>query len=180
MHYDIIDLIVQLIDKDLCATPYDLKTMCVSFSKAISNVTIAKLMMRMNFGRINTRSHLCINRYCLRDTENVMLYIWKKYSDGYEHTIKLNSLAFETDSMFVNGKKYPVRSHYCCECFKKYVLIGDNKNASQHYQWFLGLKQVNVTFNDKPTPSTWYKKFERRCMEPLSDEQVNMLCKPVD
>ena len=184
MPYDIITLIVQLIDKDLCATPYDIKTMCVSFSKAVSNVTIAKLMMRMNFGRINTRSHVCINRDCVRDTKNVMEYIWKDHDGYYMHTIKLDSLAFETDVMVVNGKEYPVRSHYCCECFKKFVLIGDNKNASQHYEWVrelkLVIKQVNVTFNDKPTPSTWYKKFERRCMEPLSDEQVNMLCKPVD
>ena len=66
-----------------------------------------------------------------------------------------------------------------CECFKKFVLIGDNKNVSQHYQWVRGLKQVNVTFNDKPTPSTWYK-FERDCVEPLTDKQVNMLCEPVD
>ena len=178
MPYDIIALIVQFINKDLCATPYDLKTMCVSFSKAINNVAIAKLMMRMNFGRINTRYPVCINRYCVRDTKNVMLYIWKEYSDWYEHTA-LDSLAFETDVMVVNGKKYPVRSQYCCECFKKFVLIGDNKNVSQHYQWVRRLKQVNVTFNDKPTPSTWYK-FKRDRVEPLTDKQVNMLCEPVD
>ena len=181
--YDIIALIVQLIDKDLCATPYYLKTMCVSFSKAISNVTIAKLMIRMNFGRINTRSHVCINRYCVRDTKNVMEYIWKDHDGYYMHTEKLDSLAFETDVMVVNGKEYPVRSHYCCECFKKFVLIGDNKNASQHYEWVrelkLVIKQVNVTFNDKPTPSTWYNCIMRR-MEPLNNEQVSMLCQPVD
>ena len=183
MPYDIIALIVQLLDKDLCATPYDLKTMCVSFSKAISNVTIAKFMMRVNFGRINTRSHVCINRYCVRDTKNVMEYIWKDHDGYYMHTIKLDSLAFETDVMVVNGKEYPVRSHYCCECFKKFVLIGDNKNVSQHYEWVrelkLVIKQVNVTFNDKPTPSTWYNCIMRR-VEPLNKWQVNMLCEPID
>ena len=183
MPYDIIALIVQFINKDLCATPYYLKTMCVSFSKAINNVAIAKLMMRMNFGRINTRYPVCINRYCARDTKNVMEYIWKDHDGYYMYTIKLDSLAFETDVMVVNGKEYPVRSHYCCECFKKFVLIGDNKNVSQHYEWVheskIVIKQVNVTFNDKPTPSTWYNCIMRR-VEPLTDEQVNMLCEPID
>lgn len=178
MPYDIIASIVKLLDGDyLRTTLYDIKTMCISFSKAISNVTIAKLMMQTKFGRINTRSSECINRYCVLDTENVMLHVWEAEAGYYEHIRQLDGL--KTTTMIVNGKEYPVRSHYCSECFKKFVLLGDNKNVSQHYQWVSGYRQVNVTFSDKPAPSTWYR-FYRQRVEPLSDWQLRMLCIPVD
>ena len=57
----------------------------------------------------------------------------------------------------INGKPHWIRSHYCCECFKKHVLVGENKNASQHYGNYCdGVQQVEVYFHNEPWPSTWF------------------------
>jgi hypothetical protein len=78
--------------------------------------------------------------------------------------------------MFVNGKEYPVKHHYCPECFVKFVLVGSNPNASRHYGDHTsdGNKQVNVSFNAEPTPSTWihYQTWDKK---PLTKWQVNAL-----
>ena len=122
----------------------------------------------------------CINPACVVDTEGAVLYIWEANSLAYEHTNR--QAALNTTTIRVNGEKHWNRSHYCCECFKKHVLVGDNKNASQYYNYDHsrpGGQQVEVIFHYEPMPSTWYNSVTKRDEE-LTEFQKAMLCKPVD
>jgi len=104
---------------------------------------------------VPTKREYCINPECVQETEGAMLYIWEAHSQSYEHIERQTALNITT--MWVNGKPHWIRSHYCCECFKKYVLVGDNKNASQNYGNYCdGVQEVDVYFHNEPWPSTWY------------------------
>ena len=150
-------------------------------SKSSSNFTKAKHLLTATFENnpkpsVNKRV-CCINSYCYHDSESALLYVWEANSCGYEHT---KQDALMNTEMMVNGKLYPINSPYCCECFKKFVLPGDNNKVSQHYgDYIYGCHLVNVTFNDKPSSSTWYNEKTQQ-VEPLDDWQVSMLSKPVD
>ena len=126
---------------------------------------------------VPTERKECINPYCVPDTEGAVLYIWEACSPAYEHTERQPAL--NTTTMHVWGEKYRVRSPYCCECFKKHVLVGDNPNASYLYDCRKGVQQVVVCFHWEPTPSGWYNIAKKR-WEDLTELQKSMLCKPVD
>jgi hypothetical protein len=97
----------------------------------------------------------CINPNCIEETEGPVFYIWKANSVTYEHNKR--QAALNMSIIWVNGKKQWIRSHYCCECFKKHVLVGKNKNASQHYGNYCdGVQEVDVYFHNEPWPSTWF------------------------
>ena len=120
----------------------------------------------------------CINPYCVLDTEGAVLYIWKAYSPKYVHTKRQKALNKTT--MRVWGEKFLFRSPYCCECFKKHVLVGDNKNVSQQYGYYRpGVQHVVVFFHWEPTPSSWYNSAKKRD-EDLTEFQKSMFCRPVD
>ena len=115
----------------------------------------------------------CINPNCIQETEGAVLHIWKANSLTYEHNKR--QAALNMSIMWVNGVKQWIRSHYCCECFKKHVLVGKNKNASQHYeQYCSGVQAVDVKFHNEPWPSTWYNSITKR-NEVLSKRQLCML-----
>jgi hypothetical protein len=115
----------------------------------------------------------CINPNCIEDTEGPVLYIWKANSVTYEHNER--QAALNMSIIWVNGKKQWIRSHYCCECFKKHVLVGDNKHASQHYEYYCpGVQAVEVYFHYEPVHSTWYNSITKRD-EKLSERQLCML-----
>ena len=115
----------------------------------------------------------CINPNCIEDTEGPVLHIWKANSVTYEHNKR--QAALNMSIIWVNGKKQWIRSHYCCECFKKYVLVGNNKNASQHYEYYCpGVQAVEVYFHYEPVHSTWYNSITKRD-EKLSEQQLCML-----
>ena len=149
-------------------------------SKSSSNFTKAKHLLTATFEnnpKPSVNKRVCINSYCYHDSESALLYVWEANGFGYEHT---KQDALMNTKMMVNGKQYPINSPYCCECFKKFVLIGDNNKVSQHYgDYIYGCHLVNVTFNDKPSSSTWYNEKTQQ-VEPLDDWQVSMLSKPVD
>jgi len=99
----------------------------------------------------------CINPFCVKDMEGAVLYIWKANSPEYVHTKRQKAL--NTTIMLVWVEKFWFRSHYCCECFKKHVLVGDNTNVSQQYGYYRpGVQHVEVCFHWKPMPSGWYNK----------------------
>ena len=99
----------------------------------------------------------CINPNCIEDTEGPVLYIWEDRSLAYMHNER--QMALNITTMQVNGKPHWVQSHYCCECFKKHVLVGNNKNASQHYGGYCdGVQAVEVYFHNEPWPSTWHNR----------------------
>jgi hypothetical protein len=104
---------------------------------------------------VPSKREYCINPECVKETESAVLYIWEAHSQAYEHTDRQAALNITTAR--VNGKPHWIRSHYCCECFKKHVLVGENKNASQHYGNYCdGVQEVEVYFHNEPWPSTWF------------------------
>ena len=122
---------------------------------------------------VPTKRKYCINPECVKDTEGAVLYIWEANSLSYEHTDR--QAALNISIIWVNGKKQWIRSHYCCECFKKHVLVGDNKHASQHYEYYCpGVQAVEVYFHYEPVHSTWYNSITKRD-EKLSERQLCML-----
>jgi hypothetical protein len=157
------------------------KETCVLFSKSVSQFYIAGQMVSTKYGVFTERyvdkrfkmMANCVNANCYHDTEAVCEYVWNYGYRRYNHRIQE---PMQSTTMFVNGKEYPVKHHYCAECFVKYVLVGSNPNASRHYGNYCrdGDKQVDVTFNDEPTPSTWihYQSWDKK---PLLRWQVDAL-----
>ena len=135
---------------------------------------VAKQRLQEFFEKfVPTKRKYCINPECVEETEGVVLYIWKANSVTYEHNNR--QAALNISIMRVNGVKHWFMSHYCCECFKKHVLVGDNKNASQHYEQYCpGVQAVDVYFHNEPWPSTWYNSITKR-NEVLSKRQLCML-----
>ncbi len=179
---EIIALIVdRLGNKDYLVS---FKETCVLFSKSVSQFYIAGQMVSVKYGVFTERyvdkrfefQHVmgdCANANCYYDTEAVCEYVWNYGYSRYNHRIQK---PMQSTTMFVNGKEYPVKHHYCAECFVKYVLVGSNPNASRHYGDHCsdGDKQVNVTFNAEPTPSTWIH-YQTGTKEPLTKWQVDAM-----
>lgn len=86
---------------------------------------------------------LCINIDCYEETFEVFKEIHHYYDRRYMHT---KQKALNTSIIIINNKKFTIKSHYCCECFKKYVLIGDRKNVEVIYHNDL-CDQVNIQVN---------------------------------
>lgn len=129
---------------------------CKSLSNLVSKFSLAREMLNEFFEKfVHTKREDCINPKCVKETEYAMLHIWEAHSLAYEHTQRQAALNITT--MVVNGEKHWIRSPYCCECFKKHVLVGENKNASQHYGNYCdGVQEVEVYFHNEPWPSTWF------------------------
>jgi len=168
------------------------KETCVLFSKSVSQFYIAGQMVSTKYGVFTKRLHptrirpeyprstvrpeRCANANCYHDTEAVLDYVWNYGFTRYDHRIQE---PMQSTTMIVDGKEYPVKSHYCAECFVKYVLCGSNPNVSRHYGDYCqdGNLQVNVSFNKEPTPSTW-RHFQTRNKEPLLPFQIDaLICK---
>ena len=167
------------------------KETCGLFNKSVSQFYIAGQMVSTKYGVFTPRwlknedvcfwdYQRCINVDCFDETENVVSDVWNY---GFRRYIHTHQQPLNTAIMIVDGKPYPVKSQYCCECFKRHVLVGSNPNASQHYgEVYDGdiyednypCMQVNVTFNKKPTPSTW-TNYRTHQVEPLLEWQVNAL-----
>jgi hypothetical protein len=118
--------------------------------------SVAKQQLQEFFEKfVPSKRTYCINPDCVKETENAVMHIWKVNALAYEHTERQAALNITT--MWVNGKPHWFQSHYCCECFKKHVLVGKNKNVSQHYGNYCdGVQQVDVSFNNERRSSTWY------------------------
>lgn len=116
-----------------------LKTTCKSMYKAISVFAIAKLMLSEKLGLFSFRE-LCINPECYEDTYDVFTFIHNYYYTRYLH---YRQYALNATTIIVNAKFYNINSHYCCECLKKFVLVGCNSNVIENYQ---NAEQVNVVF----------------------------------
>ena len=116
-----------------------LKTTCKSLYKSVSVFAIAKQMLYKKFGQFSFRE-LCINIDCYEDTYDVFTFVHNYYYSRYLH---YRQYALNTNIIIVNAKYYNMHSHYCCECFKKFVLVGSNSNAIENYQ---NSEQVNVSF----------------------------------
>jgi hypothetical protein len=182
---ELISLIVdRLGNKDYLVS---FKETCVLFSKSVSQFYIAGQMVSVKYGvfterpvdhsfsynTYNIKKSYCFNTKCYDDSVWVLDYVWHYGFRNYIHQVQQ---PMNSTTMVVNDKHYSVKSHYCPTCFVKHVLCGSNPNVSQHYGNYTsdGGMQVNVSFNAKPTPSTW-THYQTGTKEPLSQWQVNAL-----
>ena len=116
-----------------------LKTTCKSLYKSVSVFAIAKQMLYKKFGQFSFRK-LCINIDCYEDTYDVFTFVHNYYYSRYIH---YRQYALNTSVIIVNAKYYNINTHYCCECFKKFVLVGTNSNVIENYR---NSEEVNVIF----------------------------------
>jgi hypothetical protein len=116
-----------------------LKTTCKALHKFISVFAIAKLMLSEKLGLFSFRK-LCINVDCYEDTYDVFTFVHNYYYTRYLHS---RQYALNATRIIVNAKYYNIKSHYCCECLKKFVLVGANSNVIENYQ---NSEEVNIIF----------------------------------
>ena len=101
---------------------------------------IAKQMLFKNFGIFNCQKY-CINKYCCDDTEDIF---YRYYCYNILHWQHTKQEPLGKTKMIINNKIYKVVSPYCCECFKKYVLVRERENVTHNYRWSF---EPNVSFN---------------------------------
>ena len=101
---------------------------------------IAKQMLFKKFGIFNCQKY-CANNYCCEETEDIF-YRYYCYNILYWQHTKQEPLG--KTKMIINNKIYKVVSPYCCECFKKYVLVRERENITHNYRWSF---EPNISFN---------------------------------
>jgi len=101
---------------------------------------ISKKMLLKNFG-IFTFRICCANCNCCNDTEEVF---YNHYRNGDPYYIHNYQLALNKTEIKINNKFHTVRTHYCSECFKKYVLVGERENVRHNYSW---IDEVNIIYD---------------------------------
>ena len=102
-------------------------------------IFIAKKMLSKKFGLFTSRI-CCANYYCQEYTEDVFRRHYRKDDHYYKH---IYQLALNETKIIINNKFYTVRTHYCSECFKGHVLVGERENVIHNYSW---IDEVNITY----------------------------------
>ena len=133
---DIMELIIKNIPNNIDLI--NMNRSSLALCKA-TRFTIAKRTLAKNLKKF-TKRRFCVNIKCYDDTADIFINVHNYYNRRYVHSWQkpLNS-----SKIVVNNKLYSVNSHYCCECFKKNVLVGNNEKVSHNYRI---PDQVNVTF----------------------------------
>lgn len=116
-----------------------LKRTCLTTYNHISRYSIAKLMLSSRLGLFSKRTY-CANVDCCPDTEDVFYIHYRNHIAGYEH---IRQLALNKTIVVINDKKHSLNTHYCSECFKKFVLVGELKNVKHNYNW---IDELNITY----------------------------------
>ena len=118
-----------------------LKMTCLRTNNHISRYSIAKLMLSSRLGLFSF-CELCINDNCYEDSYRAFKF-HHRFNSRYIHH---RQNALNTTAIIVNEKYYNINSHYCCECFKEFVLVGSNECATVVYPYFPPYQQVQVIF----------------------------------
>ena len=102
---------------------HSLKISCKYFNEIITRYSIIKQKM---YHDLNKKEKIisCANTNCYDETYDLFLDNYRLYAGRYIHE---HQPAINYDTIYINQKKYKIFSPYCCECYKKYVLIGDKK-----------------------------------------------------
>ena len=100
---------------------------------------IAKKMLFKKFRLFTFRTY-CANCNCCHDTEDVFHRHYREGDSYYEH---IKQLALNETKIIINKKFHTVKTHYCSECFKGHVLVGDRENVIHNYSW---IDEVNITY----------------------------------
>jgi len=116
-----------------------LKITCLANYNCVSRLSIAKLMLSNRLGQFSEQTY-CVNINCCEDSKEVF---YKHYRNGdfcYEH---IRQFALQKTIMCINEKNYKFNTHYCSECLKKFVLVGDLRNVKHNYDY---IDEVNITY----------------------------------
>jgi hypothetical protein len=116
-----------------------LKRTCLANYNCVSRLSIAKLMLFNRLGQFSQRTY-CVNINCCEDSKEVF---YKHYRNGdfyYDHN---KQFALNKTIALINEKKYCINTHYCSECLKKFVLVGDLRNVKHNYDY---IDEVNITY----------------------------------
>jgi len=108
------------------------------FDQSITSMALRKLMLYGVFSNYNP-TIACVNIDCYYDTWDIYEDV---YNIGYRRYIHSHQSALNITNATINKKQYQICSPYCCECFKKYVLIGDKNNVTN----YLIEEEVNIDY----------------------------------
>jgi hypothetical protein len=116
-----------------------LKRTCLRNYNCVSRLSIAKLLLSCRLSNFCPRT-FCVNINCCEDSKEVF---YKHYRNGdfcYEH---IRQFSLQKTIALINEKKYCINTHYCSECLKKFVLVGDLRNVKHNYDY---IDEVNITY----------------------------------
>ncbi len=116
-----------------------LKRTCLSNYNSVSKLSIAKLMLSCSLGQFSPRT-FCVNINCCEDTMEVFYKYYRNGYDSYEH---IKQFALKQTTALINEQKYKFNTHYCAECLKKFVLVGDLRNVKHNYNY---IDEVNISY----------------------------------
>ena len=116
-----------------------LKRTCLANYNCVSRYSIAKLMLSSRLGLFSERLY-CANTTCCQDSQDVFYRHYYNHCPGYVH---VRQLALNKTIVLINDKKHDLNTHYCSECFKKFVLVGELKNVKHNYKW---IDELNITY----------------------------------
>lgn len=100
-----------------------LKLTCKYFNEIITRYSIIKQMMFYNLNK-KEKINSCANSKCYNETYDLFTDYYREYEGRYIHH---HQPAINYDTIYINQRRYKIFSPYCCECYKKYVLISDRK-----------------------------------------------------
>jgi len=116
-----------------------LKRTCIANYNSVSKLSIARLMLSYKLCQFSPRT-FCININCCEDTKAVFD---KHYRNGYDSYVHTKQFALKYTTALINEQKYKFNTHYCSECLKKFVLVGDLRNVKHNYDY---IDEVNITY----------------------------------
>jgi hypothetical protein len=116
-----------------------LKRTCKANYNSVSRLSIARLLLSYRLGQFSPRT-FCININCADDTKAVFD---KHYRNGYDSYVHIKQFALKQTTALINEKKYKINTHYCSECLKKFVLVGDLRNVNHNYDY---IDEVNISY----------------------------------
>lgn len=101
------------------------KSVCKYTNNLVSQFDLKKKVLERKLSCWKPKNY-CINIDCYYDTDDIYEFV---YNHGFRHYIHSHQWALNYHTININSKTSSVHTAYCCECFKKYVLIGDRKNV---------------------------------------------------
>jgi hypothetical protein len=96
-------------------------------------------MLSNRLGQFSPRT-FCININCCHDTKAVFD---KHYRNGYDSYVHIKQFALKQTIALINEQKYKFNTHYCSECLKKFVLVGDLRSVKHNYDY---IDEVNISY----------------------------------
>jgi len=138
MPYDIIRHILYYVCGDTKSL-INLKLTSMFMNGEITSFTLAKQMLLPKLERYED-VFKCVNVDCYEDTYEVFTYL---HNYNYRRYIHKWQEALNETTIVVNYKSYKIKHPYCCECFKKHILIGARENVIENYDFD---SQVNIVY----------------------------------